>query len=59
MRVKEIKLRSRMRRPDDLLPYNDLDMNMKLPCAPAYSAIQETGCQFNAQCIFNLDTRWI
>jgi hypothetical protein len=58
MKVKEIKFRSRMGRLDDLLPYIDLDMNIKLLCAPAYSAKQEKGWEFNSQCVFNLDIRW-
>jgi hypothetical protein len=58
MKVKDIKFRSKMGRLDDLVPYSDLDMNMKLLRAPACSAIQETGCEFNAHCIFNLDIGW-
>jgi len=38
-KVKEIKFRFRMGRLDDLLPFNDLDMNIKLPRAPAYTGV--------------------
>jgi len=53
MKVKEIKSRSRMGCLDDLLPYNDLDMNIKLLRSPAC-----TGFEFNSLCIFNLDIWW-